>query len=178
MNSRDLYSKLHQLGVNIGKNAIRKYTSQYDLAPTPKVSYDGEGRGRKSEYEDKALEYLYAAYKLLNGPIRTSLTNLQTIKPYAEELRANNTIPISDSILRQVGIRANDFAYLIELWINYCEEAKPKYIKYRVNICFEDKKMFLVLIVLRATRTRSRLLKELNGDQIPYKTDFSLIEEE
>lgn len=145
MHIDDLHKTLLQLGANIGKSTIRKYTTEYGLAPETNSPGLGRGKGRDSIYSDEALAQIYAAWKLLNGKIQTNRKTLTKVRQLAQDLIKSETLAIGDSILNEMNISAEDLGYLIELWINYYEEAKPKPMLYRVDIAFTLKHIHYIL---------------------------------
>lgn len=125
--------KLKDSEFNIGDSTIRKYIKE-ELIPSPKIRSLGRGKGSQSEYTEEALGQIYAAWKLLNGPIRTRLPILKIVRKYALHLLQTEQIFIESSVPDDYKINWSDLAYIMELWINYCEQVKDNYKKYRVNI--------------------------------------------
>jgi len=159
-----LKNKLEKEGYNIAVGTIRKYVHE-GLTDKPTVYYLGQGKGKRSEYEDQALGELYAAWKLLNGPIQTSLDRLKEISNLARKIYKVSSIEVECSITEKLKLNWRDLAYLMELWINYCEEMRVETTFYRVEIghltgLIEDEKMKMFLVKPpKFTRTRTDLDK-------------------
>ena len=144
-----LQSALEKEGYQIAVGTIRKYVHQ-GLTKAPDVHYLGQGKGKRSEYEDEALGELYASWKLLNGPIQTSLDRLKEVSIHARELYNNAKTEVDCSIVERLKLNWRDLTYLMELWINYCEAMRSKSF-YRVehgqlNGITEDEKMKFYLV--------------------------------
>lgn len=159
MDKKILMENLDNLGVDIGDSTIRKYVLE-GLVPAPTTRSLGRGLGRSSEYPDDAQGQIYAAWKLLNGPIQTSIKLLKDIRTFALELLEHRRLEVESPKLQELGISWTDLAYLTELWINYREEMKWEYTKYRVDV--EGVKSDIRHISITQTklvRTRSRFQK-------------------
>jgi len=138
MDSKELHSSLVELiGQSIGHSTLRKYVEK-ELAPPSEVKSLGRGEGRESKYPEEALGQFYAAWMLLNGPIRTRLDNIKIIRIIALKLLEIDKMDIKLSVLEELECSRKDLAYLIDLWLNYCEDVNYRdYVKYRVDIDYE-----------------------------------------
>lgn len=159
MDYKILKEKLKELNFKeddktIGDSTIRKYILA-KLVPQPEVRSLGRGNGRQSEYPEEALGQIYAAWKLLNGPIRTQLPILTKVRKIALQLLELDEISIESSVPQDLEINWSDLSYIMELWINYCEQVKSEYVKYRVDIKVSDNQG-VATITAKFPRTRPR----------------------
>lgn len=153
-----LKSALEKEGYSIAVGTIRKYVHQ-GLTKAPNTFSLGQGKGKRSEYEEEALGEIYAAWKLLNGPIQTSLERLKEVSKIARELYSNRSVEIEDSVASMIEVDSSidaklkmtwrDLVYLIELWINYCEDMSTNnFYRVRRGLFYgiaEDEKMKIYL---------------------------------
>lgn len=171
MDRKDLRPTLIKLGVTLSESAIRKYIFDYGLASKPIIENTrgkGGGKGRISKYTNNTLGQLYAAGRLLNGPLRTTVSILKVVKEKAQELIDNDQIQLDFLTLTENDekVEANELCHLIELWINYYEEAinrpipKHRIPKYRVQMTSTSR--------LKKTLLEDETVDTLEIELVPY----------
>lgn len=110
---QEVIERLNRLDVNVALSTLRNYQKAQLIPNAVRVSL-GRGKGTATEYPDEAYAEIYAAYMLLNGPIRTTPELLKETRGYATSLLNDSHADYPYDLITNT---------LCTLWLSYHEKA-------------------------------------------------------
>lgn len=111
---QEVIERLNNLEVDVALSTLRNYQKAQLIPNAVRVSL-GRGKGTATEYPDEAYAEIYAAYMLLNGPIRTTPELLQEARGYATSLLKDPYTDFPYDLITNT---------LCTLWLAYHEKAR------------------------------------------------------